>query len=863
MNRKSVVALFMGCAGAALLFAGPTIAQELSGTSLSVTGTATIGSLSVTGTDSVTDLQGHELLFGLSTLRSTSTTSVPGVVLSFVDSGTSQLKLTASQPTHQWLWERVGANLTSTVPMMKLDSRHVLTVYGTSGNPAFILDPSSGATFSGVFNVTGANSQLNFNGSQVLTQAAADQLYVSGSILSLCSPAVSSYGFGPSVVFSGGTATSYGCFVGPNASAGGDGYGFGGIAIGIEAIAGSAGSIALGWSANADGGSIALGSEARAAGDSSTALGSGANAAGGRSTALGFAASATGDDSVAIGSGAMASGVGSTAMVGGTATGDSSFAISGSASGYGSLAFGARTIATGDYSTAIGDSASATGLSSTAIGPDTVANGYGQIVLGRCNVVEEGLDPSTLQADQALFVIGNGDWQTSSAGRVPQRSNALVVKKNGDTTIYGGLTLAGTNSTILSGTGNVVVTGTISATALSGTFVGNIPASSITSGTLGDSVVVPLVNLSGSLSASQISGTLPVSQISGLSEIAKSGSYSALIGAPTDLSAFDNSAGYIKSSGTAAYALASATASALSGTIQPIQVNGLADVAITGSFASLRGLPTTLAGYQISDPVLLSTGTYSDPAWLTGLSYSKLTGTPTIPTTLSALTNDAGYIKSSGTAAYAIASATAAALSGTIQPTQVNGLAAVATTGDFASLQGRPTTLAGYQISDPVLLSSGTYADPAWLTALSYSKLTGAPTIPTTLSSLTNDAGYIKSSGTASYALASDSAISLSGTIAPTQVSGLVPVATGGQLEFAKLNNVPNFITSGGNASNLALSGTTTVAGGILVTGTEVGGTVVASGTNNLVLIPQQGDLSMGDFNDGPKPLAQPQQPQP
>jgi hypothetical protein len=41
--------------------------------------------------------------------------------------------------------------------------------------------------------------------------------------------------------------------------------------------------------------------------------------------------------------------------------------------------------------------------------------------------------------------------------------------------------------------------------------------------------------------------------------------------------------------------------------------------------------------------------------------------------------------------------------------------------------------------------------------------------------------------------------------------------------------------------------------GTVIVTGTMVAGTVVASGTN-LVLIPQQGDLSMGSFTQGATP---------
>lgn len=81
--------------------------------------------------------------------------------------------------------------------------------------------------------------------------------------------------------------------------------------------------------------------------------------------------------------------------------------------------------------------------------------------------------------------------------------------------------------------------------------------------------------------------------------------------------------------------------------------------------------------------------------------------------------------------------------------------------GQFSSLTGRPTTLSGYGISDPVVLTSGSYANPSWLTSLAYSKLTGTPslaavatsgsyndlsnkpTIPTNNNQLTNGAGYL------------------------------------------------------------------------------------------------------------------------
>jgi lysophospholipase L1-like esterase len=49
----------------------------------------------------------------------------------------------------------------------------------------------------------------------------------------------------------------------------------------------------------------------------------------------------------------------------------------------------------------------------------------------------------------------------------------------------------------------------------------------------------------------------------------------------------------------------------------------------------------------------------------------------------------------------------------------------VAETGDynFTDIGNRPTTLAGYEITDPVVLTSTNYADPSWITSLAKSKV--------------------------------------------------------------------------------------------------------------------------------------------
>ena len=86
----------------------------------------------------------------------------------------------------------------------------------------------------------------------------------------------------------------------------------------------------------------------------------------------------------------------------------------------------------------------ATGESSTAMGANTTAETYGQITIGMYNTTLAG-STTVFDANDHLFVIGNGESRT-------KKSDALVILKNGDTTLNGALTVSGTISTVASGT---------------------------------------------------------------------------------------------------------------------------------------------------------------------------------------------------------------------------------------------------------------------------------------------------------------------------------------------------------------------------------------------------------------------------
>lgn len=86
---------------------------------------------------------------------------------------------------------------------------------------------------------------------------------------------------------------------------------------------------------------------------------------------------------------------------------------------------GFSTTASGHYSHSEGFETQAEGLGSHASGMGTIATGEGQAVVGSYNV----------QDATAKFIVGNGT--KAGPNGAESRSNAFVVKSNGDTDIYG------------------------------------------------------------------------------------------------------------------------------------------------------------------------------------------------------------------------------------------------------------------------------------------------------------------------------------------------------------------------------------------------------------------------------------------
>ena len=139
------------------------------------------------------------------------------------------------------------------------------------------------------------------------------------------------------------------------------------------------------------------------------------------------------------------------------------------------------------------------------------------------------------------------------------------------------------------------------------------------------------------------------------------------------------------------------------------------------AWSTITSTPTTLAGYGITDPVVLTSSSYANPSWITSLAWGKLTGVPSTFTP-SAHTHVATEVSDSTVTGRSLLTAVDAAAA-----RSAISAAAVSHTQAWSTITSTPTTLAGYGITDPVVITSGSYANPSWITSLAWSKLTGVP----------------------------------------------------------------------------------------------------------------------------------------
>ena len=399
--------------------------------------------------------------------------------------------------TGSWSWALNSGN----TPLMDLDPSG-LALYssiltGTSLPVVFLSSTGETTYFANSVALNGANNlmpnQELRGAASVLTQRLGDQRYlqkgnsvtVTGSVanggyLALGDNSFAgNYGFalGYNSYSNGSFASAIGCSataagylstaIGPFTSAigqystclssSGTATGDYSFAAGQECNATGAASVAMGCGSNAGGNnSVVIGIAGKAPGSAAVSLGAGNHANGTASFAAGWATQANGDFSTSFGK--DTSTLGSAAFVTGSAAwanGNVSFVAGENASTYAEASFAA-----GDTACAWGTTSMATGANTTALGNFSQAFGYsttaetmGHTVIGQFNKLYHShstgdVVPGRSQwlPEDELFTIGNG---TKDANGDVHPSSAFVVKKSGDTTVYGSLTVSGTNNAVL------------------------------------------------------------------------------------------------------------------------------------------------------------------------------------------------------------------------------------------------------------------------------------------------------------------------------------------------------------------------------------------------------------------------------
>ena len=182
----------------------------------------------------------------------------------------------------------------------------------------------------------------------------------------------------------------------------------------------------------------------------------------------------------------------------------------------------------------------------------------------------------------------------------------------------------------------------------------------------------------------------------------------------------------------------------------------LATVATSGSYNDLSNKPTIPAAQVNSD-------------WNATSGVAQILNKPTIPTVptnVSAFTNDSGYITSSALAPYALS----------------EDLATVATSGSYNDLSNKPTipsavteaTVSGWGFTK----NTGTVTSVNNVSPVNGNVTLSIPTVPTNVSAFTNDSGYITSSALAPYALSADLAsVATSGSYNDLSNKPTIPAA--------------------------------------------------------------------------------------
>ena len=454
----------------------------------------------------------------------------------------------------------------------------------------------------------------------------------------------------------------------------------------------------------------------------------------------------------------------------------------------------------------------------TAVGTDSVNNSNSTLSVGTTSTVTQiGTSGSTFSH---TVNISSG----ATAGGYVKNIN-IGTNLNGGTgtiNIATGVTSGTSTLNIGSSTTTTTMNGAVTITSLTATnsIVGSITGNAATATKLGTARAINGTNFDGSAAITITAANPNALTIgSGLSGTSYDGSTAVTIAVDNTV-ALRADTHYI---GTTSIALNRTSASQ---TLTGVSIDGNAETVTNGVY---------------------TTGTYADPAWITSLAYSKLTGTPTIfsgsyndltdkptiPTNVSELTNDSGYITAAAIpAAFTFNVAADDSSLKTIsseETVKFIGSTGIDTTSDAEgtitiAIDSTVVTLSGSQ----TLLSKNINGSNNTITNIANSSLTNSSiTVGTTAISLGSSSTTLGGMAWITFAGSTSGTTQLRPSAIAGSTTVTMPATTGTLITTGDTGTVTNAMLAGSIANNKLANSSVTVNGTSISLGSS--GTITAA----------------------------------